>query len=90
MPYLVILGKEVQPKIEDPLGLTLLGLTLSSLTLSALRASSTLSPLPQILVCGTLVMPQPYQFWDMFRSELADEEPYKASISGIRLRLQGL
>ncbi len=46
-----------------------------------------LSPLHQVLICGTVVLPQLYQFWDTIRSELADEGPYTASIGGIRMRL---
>ena len=36
------------------------------------------------------VLPQIRQFWDSFQAELADEDPYKASIGGMRLRLQEL
>lgn len=60
---------------KDPLGLTLSSFTLtsSSLTRSALRTPSTLSRLQQILVCGTFVLSESYQFWAAFRSELADD-----------------
>ena len=33
------------------------------------------------------MFPQLRQFWDTFRAELADENPYKASIGRMRLRL---
>ena len=36
------------------------------------------------------MLPQLRQFWDMFQTELADENPYKASIGGMRLRLSEL
>ncbi len=49
-----------------------------------------LSPLHQVLICGTVVLPQLCQFWDTIRSELADEGPYTASIGGMRMRLPEL
>ena len=36
------------------------------------------------------MLPHLRQFWETFRTELADEEPYKASIGGMRLRLAEL
>ena len=33
------------------------------------------------------MLPQLRQFWDTFRAELANENPYKACIGGMRLRL---
>ena len=48
------------------------------------------SPLHQILVCGTTVLPQLRQFWDSFQSEIANEGPYNISIGAIRLRLLDL
>ena len=36
------------------------------------------------------MLPQLRQFWDMFQAKLADKNPYKASIGGIRLRLSEL
>ena len=62
----------------------------AGLSLSGLSASSELSPLHQVLICGTHGLPQLRQFWDTFRSELANEGPYKVSISSMRLRLQEL
>ena len=35
-------------------------------------------------------MPQLWRFWSTLQTKLADERPYKASISSIRLRLQEL
>ncbi len=49
-----------------------------------------LSPLYQMLICGTVVLPQLCQFWDTIQSELADEGPYTASIGGMRMRLPEL
>ena len=36
------------------------------------------------------MLPQLRQFWDTFQAELADENTYKASIGGMRLRLSEL
>ena len=36
------------------------------------------------------MLPQLRHFWDTFRIELADENPYTASIGGMRLRLAEL
>ena len=36
------------------------------------------------------MLPQLRQFWDTFRAELVDEDLYKASIGGMRLRLSEL
>ena len=52
--------------------------------------SSFPSHLHQVLICGTYVLPQLRHFWDGLQRELGSEGPYKASISGIRLRLQEL
>ena len=63
--------------------------SLSGLSLSGL-GSDDLSPLHQVLICGTHVLPQLRQFWDTFRNELTNENPYKVSIGGMRLRLAEL
>lgn len=68
------------------LSLTFFGLTSSNTS----SLSSTLSLLYQVFICGTQVLPQLFQFWDTFRSELANEGPYKASIGLIRLKRQEL
>ena len=52
--------------------------------------SFSLTPLHQVLICGTLVLPQLHYFWNTFQTELAAKSPYKASIGGIRLKLQEL
>ncbi len=49
-----------------------------------------LYPLHQVLICGTVVLPQLCQFWDTIRSNLADEGPYIASIGSIRMRFPEL
>ncbi len=49
-----------------------------------------LSPLHQVLICGTVVLPQLCQFWDTIQSELADKGPYTARIGGMRMRLPEL
>ncbi len=49
-----------------------------------------LSPLHQVLICGTVVLPQLCQLWDNIQSKLADEGPYTANIGGIRMRLPEL
>ena len=66
----------------------------SSLTRASLSGLSLgpddLSPLHQVLICGTHVLSYLRQFWETFRTKLADEKPYKASIGGMRLRLAEL
>ena len=48
------------------------------------------SPLYQILVCGTAILPQLRQFWDSFQGEIANKSPYNISIGAMRLRLPDL
>ena len=57
---------------------------------SLLVNSNQLSPLLQILICGTTVFPQLCQFWDSLQSNIARESPYIANIGGMRLRLSEL
>ena len=64
--------------------------SLTNASLSSLTFSPSLTPLHQILTCGTHVLPQLRQFWAMLWGELADKGPYRVSIGGIRLRLQEL
>ena len=52
--------------------------------------SSLPSHLHQVFICGTYVLPQLRHFWDGLQRELASKSPYKASIGGMRLRLQEL
>ena len=49
--------------------------------------SSQLAPLHQVLICGTTVLPQLYQFWDFLQSNIAWNSPYIANIRSMRLRL---
>ena len=49
-----------------------------------------LSPQHQVIICGTYALPQLRRFWNDLRTELANEQPYKASIGSMRLRLQEL
>ena len=66
-------------------------LTNASLSgLSLASPESRLSPLHQVLICGTHVLPQLCRYWETLRGELADEQPYRASIGGMRLRLPEL
>ena len=51
---------------------------------------NSLSPLHQVLICGTTVLPQLHQFWDSLREEIARDSPYIANIGGMRLRLPEL
>ena len=48
------------------------------------------SPLYQILVYGTAVLPQLRWFWDSLRGEVANEGSYNVSIGAMRLRLPDL
>ena len=49
-----------------------------------------LSPQHQVLICGMYALLQLRRFWSTLQTELADEQPYKASIGSMRLRLQEL
>ena len=51
---------------------------------------NSLSPLHQVLICGTTVLPQLHRFWDSLREEIARDSPYIANIGGMRLRLPEL
>ena len=55
-----------------------------------LANSSQLSPLHQVLICGTTVRPQLYRFWDSLRDEIAQDNPYITNIEGMRLWLPKL
>ena len=48
---------------------------------------SDLSPQHQVLICGTYALPQLRRFWSTFQTELANKQPYEASIGSMRLRL---
>ena len=51
---------------------------------------SRLSPFYQVLICGTTVLPQFYQFWESLWSKIAQKCPNIANIGGIRLCLPEL
>ena len=51
---------------------------------------SQFSPLHQILICGTTVLPQLQWFWNSLWSNIARDSPYVARIGGMRLRLPKL
>ena len=59
-------------------------------SLSSLSTSVEQLPFHQVLICGTYVLPQLWQFWDNIRSKLANKGLYKVSIGKIRLRLAEL
>ena len=63
---------------------------LTNISLSSLSTQVELSPLYRVFICGTLVLPQLWQFSMTFRTKLADEASYKASIGSMRLRLSEL
>lgn len=65
-------------------------LTIASLLGLRLSSEAKFSPLHQVLICGTHVLPQLCQFWDLLRAELANESLYKISIGSMRLKLQEL
>ena len=50
---------------------------------------SQLSPLHQVFIYGTTVLPQVRHFWDTFQTKIALESPY-ANVRGMRLRLSEL
>ena len=87
------LDEEEKLQVENTQILHRLQSSLTRASLSGLSlglGSDDLSPLHRVLICGTYVLPHLRQFWETFRTELADEEPYKASIGGMRLRLAEL
>ena len=51
---------------------------------------SGLLPQQQVFICGNYALPQVWRFWSIFQIELANEQPYKASIGNMRLMLQEL
>ena len=61
----------------------------SSLAKVSGLSANHLSPLHQVLICGTHVLPQLNQFWDSLRNDIAHDGPY-ASIGGMNLRLPEL
>ena len=63
---------------------------LTNASLSGLNISAELLPLYQVLICGTSILSQVWQFWTDIEFKLVDKHPYRASIGGIRLRLAEL
>ena len=82
--------KEDELQTENTWILHKLQSSLTNASLSSLNNSVELSPLHQVLICGIHVLSQLRQFWDTFQAELANENSYKASIGGMRLRLSEL
>ena len=64
--------------------------SLTNASLLSLSTSVELLPLHLVLICATHVFPQLRQCRDTFWAELAEKNPYKASIGGMRLRLSEL
>ncbi len=63
--------------------------SLAGLSLSGHKTA--FSPLHQVFICGTHVLPRWCQFWIQLWGELAHEEPYQqASIGDLKLRLPEL
>ncbi len=60
------------------------------MSVPGMKQQQVLSPLHQVLICGTVVLPQLHQFWDTIQSKLADKSPYTASIGDMRMRLPKL
>ena len=52
-----------------------------------MKQQQVLSPLYQVFICETVVLPQLRQFWNTIQSELANKSLYTTSIRGIRMRL---
>ena len=63
--------------------------SLTNASLSNLMFSKP-SPLQQVFVCGTHVLPKLCQFWNSFQSNIALDSPYIANIGGMRLQLSAL
>ena len=85
------LEEEEKLRAENTQILHCLQPSLTSASLAGLSLSgSSATPLHQVLICGTHILPQLCQFWNTLRAELANEGPYKASIGSMRLRLQEL
>ena len=56
--------------------------SLINANLSGLNTSTELSPLQQVLICRTYVLPQLWPFWNNIRSGPANKGSYKVSIGG--------
>ena len=65
--------------------------SMTNATISSLNTTFLgLSPQHQVLIYRTYALAQLWRFWSPLQTELANEQPYKASIGSIRLRLQEL
>ena len=71
----------LQSSLARVSGLSILGMSVPRMK------QQVLSPLHQVLICGTIILPQLSQFWDSVRSKLADKSPYTVSIGGIKMKL---
>lgn len=91
-------GEKKALRAENTQILHYLQSSLTNVSLSGLIAHSnssglsfssptSLTPLHQVFICGTHVLPQLRQFWATLHGELAYEEPYQVSIGSIKLRL---
>ena len=60
--------------------------SLTNANLWGLSISAELLPLYQILICGTHVLPQIWQFWNMLQAKFGDKSPYQVSISVMHLK----
>ena len=84
------LDEEEKLRAENTQILHRLQSSLTRASLSGLSTSTKLSPLHQVLICGTHVLPQLRHFWDTFQTKLADKNSYTTSINKMRLRLAEL
>ena len=85
------LEEEEKLRAENTQILHCLQPSLTSASLAGLSLSgSSATPLHQVLICGTHILPQLRQFWNNLLAELANEGPYKASIGSMSLKLQEL
>ena len=75
---------QLQSSLARVSGLSILGMSVPR------TKQQVLSPLHQILICETVVLPQLRQFWDSIWSELADKGPYTAGIKSMRMRFPEL
>ena len=49
-----------------------------------------LLPQHQVVICPTYALPQLRRFWSTIQTEFANEQPYEASISSMRIKLEEL
>ncbi len=75
-------------RLQSPLA-RVSGLSISGMSVPGTK-QQVLSSLHQVLIYGIVVLPQLRQFWDIIRSELADEGPYTANIGAMRMMTRRL